>query len=142
MLVVEMLVLIFVGYEVGVTIKHQIQAHYRGKKICNITADLRGLIVQGEEVRRLVPTGPHGAYDPDWVGAVRSWTESVETYIGGLSAKSLAEFRRIRLDDAHRLLISDFGWQEITGSSAMEFQRLNARLDNLHRITQNCEDYF
>ena len=107
--------MILVAYEVGVTIFQQITGAKRKKRLRGITSKLRGFITSGENALN----------SPDsWnarIASGRAWTADVETYLASQSEKALEEFR----------------WG--TGPVSTELQ---VRLDNLHRISQNAENYF
>jgi hypothetical protein len=115
MLGIEAAVMILVAYEVGVTIFQQITGAKRKKRLRGITSKLRGFITSGENALN----------SPDsWnarIASGRAWTADVETYLASQSEKALEEFR----------------WG--TGPVSTELQ---VRLDNLHRISQNAENYF
>jgi hypothetical protein len=143
MLGIETAVLLFVGYEVGVTIFQQIGGVTRRRKLRCIAADLRGLLTSGEIVRKKVPSWLN-VYDQAWAASVQLWITEVEKYLTDQSPdKALVEFRHITLTQGQRQHMDEHGriWH-ISGAIGDSYQQLTARIDNLHRVALRCEDYF
>lgn len=147
MLGIEAAVLLFVAYEVGVTITNQIRGGIYRRRLRRITADLRGFLSSGNMVRNKVPSwsdGLHGHTQP-WAESAQLWITDVEKYLTDVSPdRGLVEFRhtpilaleqRRHMDEHGRI------WH-ISGGIGDIYQQLSIRLDNLHRITLRCEDYF
>jgi hypothetical protein len=143
MLIVEVLVLIFVGYEVGVTIANQIQRAKRQKKLREIEAILRSFVLSGEMVKRSVPGSPYD-YSNEWVQSGKEWMKKVEEYLGQSSDKALIEFRRMTIisHEQRKHITADGQIFYIAGSMGDAFQLLCMRLENLHQIAHKVEDYF
>jgi hypothetical protein len=143
MLGIEAAVLLFVGYEVGVTISHQIGGVTRRRRLHGIAADLRGFLASGQIVRNKVPSWMNG-YDQEWAESAQSWITAVEKYLTDRSPdRALVEFRHITLAQEQRQHMDVHGriWH-ISGGMGDLYQQLTARLDNLHRVALRCEDYF
>jgi hypothetical protein len=115
MLGIEAAVLILVAYGELVTLVQQITGANRKKRLRRITSELRGFITSGEEAQN------RGDGFNARIASARAWIADVETYLASQSQKAFEEFR----------------WGSIPAST-----ELQVRLDNLHRISQNAENYF
>ena len=115
MLGIEAAVLILVAYGELVTLVQQINGAKRKKRLRRITSELRGFITSGEEAQN------RGDSFNARIASARAWIADVETYLASQSQKAFEEFR----------------W----GSGPVSTE-LQVRLDNLHRISQNAENYF
>jgi len=116
MLGIEAAVLILVAYGESVTLVQQITGAKRKKRLRRIRSELRGFITSGEKVQNGGPDSWNAR-----IASQRAWIADVETYLASQSEKALEEFR----------------W--VSGPVSTELQM---RLDNLHRISQNEENYF
>jgi len=116
MLGIEAAVLILVGYGESVTLVQQVTGAKRKKRLRRITSELRGFVTSGEDARNR-PDNPNAR-----ITSANAWIVEVERYLASRSEKALLEFR----------------W----GSGRQVSMELQARLDNLHRISQNAENYF
>ena len=115
MLGIEAAALILLVYAALVTLFQQITGAKRKKRLRRITSELRGFITSGKEAR----DGP-GTLNAH-IESAKTWIAEVERYLASHSEKACEEF----------------GWG--SGPVTMELQM---RLDNLHRISQNPENYF
>ena len=114
MLGINAVVLVLVTYQATVMVVQQITGLNRKKRLRTITGELRGFISSGKEAQN----------SPDWnarIESTKAWIAHVEEYLAPQSEKALEEFR----------------W----GSGPVSTE-LQVRLDNLHRISQNAENYF
>jgi hypothetical protein len=145
MLGIEAAVLLFVGYEVGVTITHQIKGVRYRRKLRGIAADLRGFLTSGNLIRQEVPSwldGVHG-HGIAWAESVQSWIANAEKYLAEQSPdRALVEFRHIAVFTQEQRRHMDEQGRTISGSLGVIYQQLTTRLDNLHQIALRCEDYF
>jgi hypothetical protein len=143
MLVIEATVLLFVGYEVGLTIFHQVTGASRKKAIREIEARLRDFIASGEAIRDQAPEGAQ-AYNAEWVESVKTWIADTDSYVAAKSGRAAVEFRRTpALDVRQRQRITRWGQiSYLSGSMGDSLQLLNLKIENLYRIAQRCEDYF
>ena len=146
MLAIEALVLLFVGYEVSVTIVHQIQGKIRSKRLREIEKSLRSFLSSGIAIKNKVSRWTTtSTYDEEWVQSIKSWCIDVENYLDRQNSENAAnEFRHVALlSQDQRQHLDDHGSIfHISGHMGDMFQLLSVRLENLHRIAQHCEDYF
>lgn len=139
--VLEIGVFLLILYEI-VSPHTLIRRAIRRKRLRKVESSLRGSMTDGEAIRNRVPAW-NGSYDAEWIKSADSWSAEVERYLVANSEKATAEFRRIRLDQAQRQYVDQHGSIGlVSGGMGDAFQRLNARLENLHRIRQDVERYF
>ena len=79
-----------------------------------------------------------------WMGDARKWGVETQDFLAKQSPRAASAFRHTaHLRETDRAVITEFGdMQPVSGLFGDAYQLLQARLDNLQKITENPEAYF
>ena len=131
MLVVELLVLLIIGIEGGLTLFGWLK---RRDKVAKVSE----LMVQGQHIQSKAPVG---AASPEtiqaWVRLAEGWEQETSTYLRAHSARATATF----LQDVSQAMMS-VGYNRVNPDARVQFERFSTRLINLRSIMEKSEIYF
>lgn len=139
MLVIELLVLMLIGFEVGTALWHKLKMRRR-------RSALLPYLERGQKLLSSTPEEPVVAYAgiEEWIQQVKSWTSDTRNFLDRYSSNASFAFmstvrsgtvqRAARRPDDTPFLVS--------GRLGDAYQLLQSKLDNLRRIVAQPEAYF
>jgi len=141
MLGIEAAVLLFVGYEVGVTIVEQLHKRRIAKKVKALT----DLLESGRYIQSSVPyQHREGSSDLlEWAETAKTWWTNTEVAIAVLSPRAATAFTHLlNFESADRCALDNSGRPyRLHGYEGDIYQSLQLRLANLQRIIEKPEVY-
>lgn len=131
MLVVELLVLLIIGIEGGISLVGWCKR--RGK-----VAKVNEFMIRGQSIQSKAPVGQASPQIlADWTNLADVWEKETNSYLSKHSAQAAATF----LQDVSGAMMS-FSYNRVTPSIRVEFERLSTRLINLRSIMEKPAIYF
>ena len=147
MLIVEVLVLVLIGYEVLVGKRERRIKHKRELLLAQQKAALSGFMAKGDQLRQNTPNMQmQKEYPHDWIGAVDSWSRQTADYLAQYSLNAGSAFTLIKQSNLFiervELPNSDGRVFRVESHIRESYQRLVMQLSNLAEIVEKVDLYF
>lgn len=146
MLVVELLVLLVIVWEFGITEWRHHGEKKRKANLRSIADRLVGYMDAGLKLQGTVPDHQESTFiiEDAWMIAVADWSFDTGKYLGALSQRAWSAFTLIANSNAGDSTISSLSghYFTITGPLRECYQRLLVQLQNLKDIIERADTYF
>jgi hypothetical protein len=139
----EIGVLLLIGYEVVVGIRHRRTENRRRSLLNSMVFELSRRMSEGQRLQSTVPHQIDQAAFRPWVETVGAWAQETGAFLEGHSMRAYSAFSTVAaVGDVRSVASSAEGSVVLLGPALQAYQGLVIRMNNLRGIIENAEAYF